>query len=137
MNKGFIVGNLTRDPETRATPSGKTVCNFTVAVNRRRTANGQQEVDYFRVSAWGKTGENCQRFLSKGRKVNVVGPVSCSAYMSRDGKACAQLEITADDVEFLSARGEPQEEAYHQQERGAIQGEMDGYIPVQTDELPF
>ena len=77
MNKLTIIGNLTRDPESRTTENEKTVCNFTVAVNRRRTQQNQQpEADFFRVAAWGKLGESCQKFLTKGRKVCVVGPVS-------------------------------------------------------------
>ena len=70
MNKLFIVGNLTRDPELRTTSSGISVCSFTVAVNRRRssTAAGQPEADFFRVSAWRALGENCQKYLAKGRK---------------------------------------------------------------------
>ena len=109
MNKLFIIGNLTRDPELRSTQSGKTVCNFTVAVNRRRSQNnGQPEADFFRVSAWSQLGENCQRYLMKGRKVAVVGPVSASTYQASDGSTRVQLEVTADDVEFLSSRNDEQ-----------------------------
>ena len=78
MNKLFIVGNLTRDPELRSTPSGDSVCDFTVAVNRRgrRDAQGTQpEADFFRVSAWRQLGENCAKYLAKGRKVAVTGSV--------------------------------------------------------------
>ena len=70
MNKVFIVGNLTRDPELRSTRDGISVCSFTVAVNRRvRNAEaGQPEADFFRVTAWRALGENCSKYLSKGRK---------------------------------------------------------------------
>ena len=83
MNKLFIVGNLTRDPELRTTSSGISVCSFTVAVNRRRSNNapaGQPEADFFRVSAWRALGENCQKYLAKGRKVAVTGSVSVSTW---------------------------------------------------------
>ena len=108
MNKLTIIGNLTRDPETRTTGTGINVCSFTVAVNRRRsTQNGNQpEADFFRVSAWRQLGENCQRYLAKGRKVCVMGPVSVNTYTANDGTTRATLEVTADDVEFLSPRGE-------------------------------
>ena len=82
MNKVFIVGNLTRDPELRSTRDGISVCSFTVAVNRRvRNAEaGQPEADFFRVTAWRALGENCSKYLSKGRKVAVTGSVSVSTY---------------------------------------------------------
>jgi single-strand DNA-binding protein len=102
MNKLTIIGNLTRDPETRTVSTGNTVCNFTVAVNRRGKDN---EADFFRVSAWDKLGDNCQRYLSKGKKVAVVGPVSVSSYESKDGGGTRfSLEVRADDVEFLTPK---------------------------------
>ena len=90
MNKLFIVGNLTRDPELRTTSSGISVCSFTVAVNRRRSANSaagnnQPEADFFRVSAWRQLGENCSRYPAKGRKVAVTGSVSVNTYQGSDG----------------------------------------------------
>ena len=81
MNKLFIVGNLTRDPELRTTSSGISVCSFTVAVNRRRsssTAAGQPEADFFRVSAWRALGANGTKYRAKGRKVAVTGSVTVS-----------------------------------------------------------
>lgn len=105
MNSLHIIGNLTSDTELRTTPSGKEVCNFTVAVNRRKTQQNQDPgADFFRVSAWGDRGKTCHKFLNKGKKVSVVGPVSVRAYMNSKGEPAASLEITADDVEFLSPR---------------------------------
>ena len=108
MNKTFIIGNLTRDPELR-TVNGQdgpiSVCDFTVAVNRRnRGSNGQNEADYFRVTAWRGLGDNCKKFLAKGRKVSVVGAVSCRTYVGNDGVTRASMEITADEVEFLTPK---------------------------------
>ena len=111
MNKLTIIGNLTRDPETRTVGADKTVCSFTVAVNRRRASQNanQPEADFFRVSAWDKLGENCQRFLAKGRKVAVVGPVSVSSYEAKDGGGTRfSLDVRAEDVEFLSSRQDDQ-----------------------------
>ena len=102
MNKLTIIGNLTKDPDLRVTQEGKTVCNFTVAVNRRN----RDEADFFRVSAWNQLGENCGKFLAKGRKVSVVGPVGVSTYTGQDGNVHASMEVTAEDVEFLSPRQE-------------------------------
>lgn len=134
MNKLIIVGNLVRDPETRA--AGDTsVCTFTVAVNRKRKANNQPEADFFRVSAWRGLGDICQRFLSKGKKVLVTGPVSVSQYAGKDGTTKASLEMTAEDVEFLSNKNDNAEAEYIQEEREAIQA--DGSMQVNEEELPF
>ena len=121
-----IIGNLTRDPETRTTTSGSTVCSFTVAVNRRKKAEGQPEADFFRVSAWNQLGDNCQKYLAKGRKVCVVGTVTAHAYTTQDGKAAASLEVMANNIEFLSARGEP-----------GNQTDESGFTQVETDDLPW
>lgn len=148
MNKTFIVGNLTKDPEIRTTQAGIPVCTFTVAVNRRLGANAEHpEADFFKVTAWRQLGQNCHLFLTKGKKVSVVGSVSASAYTGNDGQPRASLEITADDVEFLSPKGDAKEEAYIKQEREAIQREPvqasmvknnSGFIEVDANEpLPF
>lgn len=127
MNKLTIIGNLTRDPETRVTQSGSSVCSFTVAVNRR----GQDDkTDFFRVSAWNKTGETCQKYLAKGRKVAVTGPVSVSTYTGQDGKAYANLEVMAQDVEFLTPKGE-------QTAPATADHVNNGYQEVTDDDLPY
>lgn len=128
MNKLTIIGNLTRDPETRVTQSGSSVCSFTVAVNRR----GQDDkTDYFRVSAWNKTGETCQKYLSKGRKVAVTGPVSVSTYTGQDGKAYANLEVMAQDVEFLTPKAEQQTAP------APAAPANNGYQEVTDEDFPF
>lgn len=106
MNRLFITGNCTKDPEVRSTPNGKTVCTFTVAVNRRKKVEGQPETDYFRVTAWDALGENCGKYLVKGKKVAVVGAVSVHAFTTQKGEAGASLEVNASEVEFLSPRSE-------------------------------
>ncbi len=132
------------------------MCTFTVAVNRRKQSQqqGQPEADFFRVTVWRQLGENCAKYLSKGKKVCVIGPVSVSTYTGKDGKTYANLEVTADDVEFLSPKGENETDAYQvmkntqkaakqeeAEERDAIQREARGeyvYVPVDgDDDLPF
>ena len=127
MNKLTIIGRLCNDPELRATSTGLNVCNFTVAVNRRKKAEGQQEADFFRVNAWRQLGENCGKFLHKGSKVCVVGPVSVRTYQTNSGETRASLEVTADYVEFLSGKSEGESSP-------AIPA---GFTPVETDELPY
>ena len=138
MNKVFIVGNLTRDPELRTVRDGISVCSFTVAVNRRiRNAEaGQPEADFFRVTAWRGLGENCSRYLAKGRKVAVTGSVSVSTYTGNDGTTRATLEVNAD--EFLSPRGEGGEvPATPRPQTAPVAPQSNGFVQVDDDELPF
>ena len=140
MNKLTIIGNLTRDPESRTTASGSSVCSFTVAVNRRRSSqnSNQPEADFFRVSAWNQLGENCQRYLAKGRKVCVVGPVSARTYQANDGTTRVSLEVTAEDVEFLSSRSDDQAAgSYNAAPAPSVTAQNSGFTAVETDELPF
>ena len=106
MNRIFITGNLVRDPELRSTTAGKSVASFTVAVNRRKKIEGQPDADYFRVAAWEGLGESCAKYLAKGRKVAVTGSISLSTYTTQEGQTRANLEVRADDVEFLTPRSE-------------------------------
>ncbi len=138
MNKLFIVGNLTRDPELRSTGSGIPVCTFTVAVNRRRQSNaeaGQPEADFFRVTTWRQLAENCSRYLAKGRKVGVVGTLTLQTYTGNDGQTRSSLEVQADEVEFLSPKGEAGEQPAQPQQPSPSQN--NGFVQVDDDELPF
>ena len=137
MNKIILIGNLTRDPESRTTPSGHTVCNFDIAVNERR--GGQDSTTYFRISAWDRTGESCQRYLSKGRKVFVAGPLSARTYQANDGTTRVSLEVNANDVEFLSSRNDDMAGGYSAPAASAPapMAQSSGFTAVETDELPF
>lgn len=106
MQKLMIIGNLTKEPELRTTTSGKNVCSFNVAVNRKKRKDEEKpEADYFRVTAWNELGEICAKYMSKGKKVCVVGTVSLHTY-DNNGKSGASLEVLAQDVEFLSPKSE-------------------------------
>ena len=145
MNKLTIIGNLTRDPELRTTATGVNVCDFTVAVNRRQrrdAQNGQPEADFFRVSAWRERGELCAKYLAKGRKVCVIGPVSVRTYTGSDGTTRASLEVTADEVEFLSSRNDGEAAGGYTApaaapEAPSADSQAAGFTAVETDELPF
>lgn len=103
MNNTSIIGNLTKDPELRTTSNGQQVCELNVAVNDR--INGNEVVTYYRCGVWGKIGEACNTYLSKGSKVFVSGRVTANAYISKtDGQAKASLNLFANSVEFLSSR---------------------------------
>lgn len=143
MNQLTIIGNLTKDPVLRTTQSGKTVCSFTVAVNRRqKDQNGQTIADYFQVSAWNQLAQTCQQYLAKGRKVAVVGQVSVHTYQGNDGKTYAQMDVMANEVEFLSSRSEAAEKSDQMvaQATEAMGGSVDpqsGFQQVESDDLPF
>ena len=143
MNRLTIIGNLTHDPELRTTPSGDSVCSFSVAVNRRGRrdeGSAQPEADFFRVSAWRQLGENCAKYLAKGRKVAVVGSVSVRTYQANDGTTRATMEVNATDVEFLSSRNEDGMAGGYTAPAAAApvaEPQAAGFTAVETDELPF
>lgn len=132
MNKCTIIGNIVKKPELRTTTSGISVCSFTVAVNKPRRNGEQQDPDFFNVTAWRERGELCAKFLDKGKKVCVVGAVSVRTWES-NGKHGANLEITADEIEFLSPRVS---DAPTPEEPSPVV-ESGGFMRVETDELPF
>lgn len=150
MEKTQIIGNLTRDPELRVTQTGLNVCSFTVAVNQKptkaqREAGQEPPAKFFRVTAWRELAEICSKYLAKGRKVYVEGTINASAYTGQqDGKPHASLELTADNVEFLSSRSDAGAEAAT---AGNAPNPMEtvpptatnpsGFTQVETDELPF
>jgi len=114
FNRVIVAGNLTRDPETRFIPSGTAVTEFSIAVNYRykskATNESREEVSYFDIVVFGKMGENCAEYLSKGRPVLVEGRLRQRRW-EQDGTKRSKIEIMADNVQFLgSARGSAQDE---------------------------
>lgn len=138
MLKLFAVGNLTRDPELRSTKDGTPVCTFTVACNRRQRGAqaGQKDADYIRVTVWRKTAESCRQYLSKGKKVAVVGTFQQEEYTDRNGVTRQYIDVQAEDVEFLSPKNE-----FAPDTVGALdakQNAQSGYTQVaDDDDLPF
>ena len=104
MNKAILIGNLTRDPETRTTASGVTMCQFTIAVNRRFVnQQGVREADFIPIVTWRQTAELCSRYLSKGTKVAIEGKLRWSQW-ERDGQKRSKLEVIVDEIEFMNSR---------------------------------
>ena len=129
MNKIIIIGNLTGDPAIRTTRDGISVCDFTVAVNGRRKEDPAQ---FFRVSVWRQLGENCHKYLAKGRKVCVTGAVSARTYQGNDGTTRVSLDIQASEVEFLSPASSDS------QQQSAPEPQQPAYTPITPDnDLPF
>ena len=107
INRVVLTGNLTRDPELRSLPSGTAVCSLRIACNtRRKGSSGEWEdkPNYFDVTVWGAQGENCSRFLSKGRPVAIDGRLEWREWETQDGQKRQAVEIVADSVQFLGSR---------------------------------
>ena len=108
FNQAIIMGNLTRDPEMRTTPSGQNVASFAVATNRQwQDPSGERKeaVEYHEIVAWGKLAELASQYLSKGRKVLVVGRLQTQSW-EKDGVKRQRTEIVANDISFLDGRGD-------------------------------
>ena len=108
MNHVSMIGRLTKIPDIRQTNTGKNVCSFTLAVNRRyKDAQGNAAADFFSVQAWEKLAELCARYLDKGSKVFISGELRNRSYEAKDGSKRTVTEIIANEVEFLSPKAEP------------------------------
>ena len=117
MNKAIIIGNLTRDPESRVTQSGISVCTFTVAVTRRFK---RDETDFIPIVVWRGLADNCVKYLHKGSKAAISGEIQTRSYDAQDGTKRYVTEIVADDVQFL--------------DRAPGSGDMGNRIPPPDDQ---
>ena len=107
MNNVVLVGRLTRDPELSYTPNTQNaVCRFDIAISRPRRNGEDQGADYPRIVVWGRQAENCDRYLSKGSQVAVQGRIQTGSYTNKEGQKVFTTEVVANNVEFLSTRGE-------------------------------
>lgn len=127
MNKVFLIGNLSKDPELRTTNSGKSVCTFSIAVNRRKDKDGNSTADFFSIVAWRQLAELCGKYLAKGRKVSVVGELQNRSYEANDGTKRYVTEIVANEIEFLTPKGESKEQANF----------AEGFTEIDGSDLPF
>ena len=147
MNHCTLIGNLTKDPELKTTPSGVPVCAFSIAVNPPHNgADGNREVDFFNIVTWRGLAENCAKYLAKGKKAAVTGEIQNRSYEDKDGNKRFVTDIVAQDVEFLSSSEQQETEqttrpqkkeddSYQTQLRGlAKKPEL---IPIEDDDLPF
>lgn len=102
MNRFFGIGRLTKEPEFKSTASGTSVCNFTIAINRRFKTEGQQQADFIPIVAWGKTADICAKYLHKGSQVGVCGSIQTRSYDDKNGNKVYVTEVNAEEVQFLS-----------------------------------
>ncbi len=137
MNKLFLIGNLTRDPEMSETATGVAFCRLGIAVNRPyQGSDGERTTDFFNVTVWRTHAENCGRYLKKGSKVAIVGSLQNRQYEDKDGNKRQVTDIIANEVEFLSVRTQgdgmdmEMPEPIRRSDRPSLE-------PVNEDDLPF
>ena len=103
MNKVFLIGRLSRDPELRHTTSGTAVCQINVAISRPVSQGSEPQTDFINVVVWNKQAENVARYLSKGRQIAVEGRIQTRNYDNNEGKRTYVTEVIASNVEFLGS----------------------------------
>lgn len=142
-NKVILLGNLTRDPETRYTPQGTAVAGFGLGVNRRfkdKEGKIQEETTFVDIEVWGQTAENCGKYLKKGDSVLVDGRLKQDKW-EKDGQARSKMKVVAFAVQFMPkrdfARGGAKEAPAPQTDGGADAEDVDGMAPVRDDGVPF
>lgn len=135
MNKVFLTGNLTRDPELTETPSGVSVCHFAIAVNRGYASqDGERQVDFFNCTAWRGLAENISRYAKKGKKVAVSGSIQLRNYEDNSGAKRTAVDIVVQDCEFLSPKDDGD---YDDQNSGATK-KQPVLQPMDDDsDIPF
>ena len=132
LNRTILIGRLTRDPELRYTPAGVAVTQFTLAVDRPFSNNGEKEADFIPIVAWRQLAETCANYLRKGRLCAIEGRIQVRNYENNEGKRVYVTEVIADNVRFLE-RGEQQKT---DQERDYM--DLAGPInEIKDDDLPF
>lgn len=130
LNKAILMGRLTADPELRATASGTPVCAFTLAVNRKISADGQTQADFIEIVAWNKTAGFVSRYFSKGQQVAVSGRIQTRLWEDKQGSKRKSVEVIAEEVYFAEGKKDRQAKA----EPSA--GGFSPYVGA-DDDIPF
>ncbi len=134
MNRIFITGNLTNDPDTYTTAKGTPMTMFTVAVNRKGNGASAKDADFFKVVTYNALADNCRLYLAKGKKVSVLGDVHLNTYTGKDGKSRSTMDIIAMEVEFLSPKDAPVESPKNTVKTDVQSGMV---VVPEDDDLPF
>ena len=133
MNRVFLIGRLTQDPQASTLDSGHSYCRFSIAVNRNFSRDGENRADFINIITWDALAQNCVKYLLKGSQVAVTGSIQTGSY-ERDGVRRQTFDIRADQVEFLSranASGQQGGEV-------AVKDQaMDELKEVDDDDMPF
>ncbi|MBW2713404.1 MAG: single-stranded DNA-binding protein [Deltaproteobacteria bacterium] len=141
INKVILIGNLGRDPELKYTQSGQAVCNFSIATTEKwkgKDGQMQEKTEWHRIVAWGKTGELCSQYLSKGRPVYIEGRLQTRDWEDKDGNKRQTTEINANTVQFLGGGGGRGSEGGAARPSGGGTSEDPGFPPpTPDDDIPF
>ena len=146
MNRVVLVGRLARDPELRSTPSGVSVCNFTVACDRRFAQNGERQADFISCIAWRQSGEFVSRYFKKGDRIALDGSIQTRSWDDQNGNKRYATEVVVDHVEFAQSKTEgaggyaPQvapSAGGMMPETPSAGGDIDGFMPIEEEDLPF
>lgn len=111
MNKVILTGNTTKDIELRTTPSGKSVCGFTIAVTGRKNKEGERRTDFIDCSAFGATAELLTKYVKKGNKIGVIGELQKDEYTAQDGTKRYPVRVLVNEVEFMGGKKAENNEA--------------------------
>lgn len=133
MNKAILIGRLAKEPESKSTPSGVSVCTFTLAVDRRFKQEGQQQADFIPIVTWRGQADNCAKYLHKGSQVAVCGSIQTRTYDDKNGNKAYTTEVNAEEVQFLSKSNNEATEA-PQGYSGAFEAQTES---VEDEEIPF
>ena len=138
MNRVFLIGNLTKDPEVTTTTNDVVNCKFSVAVTRRyNRAGGGKDTDFFTIVCWRGLAENCGKYLRKGSKVGICGSIQNKNYETSDGIKRYSTEIVADEVQFLSSRNETDEVNELPEVSVSKSAKKVELKPIEDEDLPF
>lgn len=139
MNKAILIGRLTADPELTETPSGVSVCRFSLAISRPYTdQRGERITDFLNIVVWREMGENCAKYLKKGRQCAVTGSIQTRSYEGNDGNKRYVTEIIADGVEFLGSK-QSNDNDYGEPPPAPKKSHtpIENLEPIDDDDLPF
>ena len=139
LNKVQLIGNLTRNPELKYTPSGSAYCTFGIATNREWKVDGEnkQQTDYHNIVAWQKLGELCAQLLKKGTKVFVEGRIQNREWDGQDGQKVKRTEIVIEDMIILDSKKGSSENSSQSNQDDRIPEEVNSIDEINTDDLPF
>ena len=148
MNKVILVGRLTKDPELRATTSGVPVCSFTVACDRRYVKAGEErKADFINCIAWRQAGESISKYFVKGNRIALEGSIQTRTWQDAEGKNRYSTEVIVDQWEFAQSKSEGGNSAayapssnsglYPVENDAPAVGDIDGFMPIEEDDLPF
>ena len=137
MNKCIITGRIANDLEIRATTTGKSICDFRIAVNRPTNKDGERVADFINCRVWNKTAENLEKYQTKGNLIAVTGRIQVDYYTDKDGKNRNYTYLLVEDLEYLERKKEGSQEEKNEFEDFNITTEVQQQFDYTDEELPF